>query len=85
MLCNNCIRNFNNDSPLIMAARISQELLKSELNAWKKDYDQAKRDGLYPAEFGKFMNMKYNFQDPKLTDGTPLADALIIIFNNHVE
>lgn len=68
-----------------MAARISQELLRSELNAWKKDYDQAKRDGLYPAEFGKFMNMKYNFQDPKLTDATPLADALIIIFNNHVE
>ena len=68
-----------------MAARISQELFKSELNAWRKDYDEAKRQGLHPAEFGKFMNMKYNFQDPKLTDATPLADALIIIFNNHVE
>ena len=85
MLYNNCIRNFNNDISLIMAARISQELLKSELNAWKKDYDQAKQQGLYPAEFGKFMNMKYNFQDPKLTDDTQLADALIIIFNNHVQ
>jgi len=68
-----------------MAAKISQELLKSELNAWKKDYDQAKQQGLYPAEFGKFMNMKYNFEDPKLTDDTQLADALIIIFNNHVQ
>ena len=68
-----------------MAAKISQELLRSELNAWKKDYDQAKQQGLYPAEFGKFMNMKYNFQDPKLTDDTQLADALIIIFNNHVQ
>lgn len=66
-------------------AKISMQLLNSELNSWSEIDKSLKKVKGKSIPFGKYMQDKYAFREKDLENEPDTNMAMLIIMKNHVE